>query len=128
MVLRNFDSQQTLSKPKRLILTGGFLGAGKTTLIGQLVRYFQRQGLRCGVVTNDQAAGLVDTALAENLDGAAISEIGGGCFCCKLDQLEKVRTDQWQRDPGDSPSEPPLTFVARLTRDSKLPASSVVVK
>lgn len=83
---------------KRLILVGGFLGAGKTTLVGSLVRYLRTGGLRCAVVTNDQAIGLVDTALASRLDGAAISEIAGGCFCCKLDQLEETLNGQWQED------------------------------
>jgi G3E family GTPase len=84
-------------------MVGGFLGAGKTTLIGKLVRHLQSGGLRCGVVTNDQAVSLVDTALAETLNGAAISEIAGGCFCCKLDQLEDMLTDQWKSDPSTSP-------------------------
>ncbi|MES2476505.1 MAG: GTP-binding protein [Verrucomicrobiota bacterium] len=88
---------------RRVAVVGGFLGAGKTTLIGKLVNYLQSTGLRCGVVTNDQAAGLVDSALAEMLDGALISEIAGGCFCCKLDQLEEMLTGQWQRDPASSP-------------------------
>jgi len=55
--------QQAFIGEKRLILVGGFLGAGKTTLIGKLVRHLQSGGLRCGVITNDQAMGLVDTAL-----------------------------------------------------------------
>lgn len=95
--------QQASDEQKRLILVGGFLGAGKTTLIGKLVRQLQSDGLRCGVVTNDQAVGLVDTALAETLDGAVISEIAGGCFCCKLNQLEELLTGQWQDNPASSP-------------------------
>ena len=86
-----------------MILVGGFLGAGKTTLIEKLIRQLQSDGLRCGVVTNDQAAGLVDTAMAETLDDVIISEIAGGCFCCKLDQLEEILAIQWQNDPSSSP-------------------------
>ena len=101
-------SSNTIEKPawdkqKRLILVGGFLGAGKTTLIAQLIRQLQSDGLRCGVVTNDQAVGLVDTVLAETLDGAVVSEIAGGCFCCKLDQLEEMLNTQWHNDPFSSP-------------------------
>lgn len=91
------------AEPKRLILVGGFLGAGKTTLIGKQVRHLQAGGLRCGIVTNDQAAGLVDTLLAETLDGSTISEIAGGCFCCKLNQFEGVLTGQWHDAPSSSP-------------------------
>ena len=91
------------SRKKHLVLIGGFLGAGKTTLIGKLVRHLQAGGRRCGVITNDQASGLVDTALAQSLDGAAISEIAGGCFCCKLTELEAILAGQWQADPESAP-------------------------
>jgi len=101
--LQNNSPAHGQLRKKHLVLVGGFLGAGKTTLIGKLVRHLQLTGLRCGVVTNDQATGLVDTALAESLDGAAISEIAGGCFCCKLTELESMLTGQWQDQPESAP-------------------------
>lgn len=98
------NSNRSLEIPgKRLALIGGFLGAGKTTLIGKLVRHLQATGFRCGLITNDQATGLVDTALAETLDGAVISEIAGGCFCCKLDQLEETLTKRWETGGEPAP-------------------------
>ena len=42
--------------------------------------------MKVGVVTNDQANGLVDTALAEGAQ-FVVREIGGGCFCCKSETL-----------------------------------------
>ena len=48
-------------KPIRFIMVGGFLGAGKTTTIGRLAGMLTKQGHRVGIVTNDQAADLVDT-------------------------------------------------------------------
>ena len=45
----------------KFIMVGGFLGAGKTTTLGRLAKYYSDQGLNVGVVTNDQAADLVDT-------------------------------------------------------------------
>ena len=45
----------------KLVLVGGFLGAGKTTLLATAARIIQSQGKRVGVITNDQAPGLVDT-------------------------------------------------------------------
>lgn len=71
-----------MNEDPRFILIGGFLGAGKTTAILKFASWLNRtKGWRVGVITNDQANGLVDTALAE---GARFSvrEIGGGCFCC----------------------------------------------
>jgi G3E family GTPase len=73
-----------------LALVGGFLGAGKTTFIGGLVRRLQARGLRCAVVCNDQSVGLVDSASARLLDCAAVGEVTGACFCCNLDDLVEV--------------------------------------
>ncbi len=70
----------------RFVLIGGFLGAGKTTLIGQLARRYTAAGKRVGIITNDQAADLVDT---QNLrsQGFDVGEVAGACFCCSFDQL-----------------------------------------
>jgi len=61
----------------RFVMLGGFLGAGKTTTVLRLAAWLQARGRKVGVVTNDQAAGLVDTALAEELD-LPVQEIAGG--------------------------------------------------
>ena len=63
----------------RLIMTGGFLGAGKTTLLLRLGEWLNSRGLRVGLVTNDQAGGLVDSSLGRAHD-LAVEEIAGGCF------------------------------------------------
>jgi G3E family GTPase len=68
------------------ILVGGFLGAGKTTAVARLARYLGDQGLRAGLITNDQGRDLVDTAILR-ADGHATEEIAGGCFCCRFDAL-----------------------------------------
>jgi len=70
----------------RFLMIGGFLGAGKTTTIARLAQHFTEQGLRIGLVTNDQAYGLVDT---ENLraQGFEVGEVPGACFCCKFEDL-----------------------------------------
>ncbi len=70
----------------RYIMIGGFLGAGKTTAILQLGERLQRQGVRVGLITNDQSIGLVDTALLRS-HGFETEEITGGCFCCRFNSL-----------------------------------------
>ncbi len=70
----------------RLIMTGGFLGAGKTTLLLRLGEWLSSRGLRVGLVTNDQAGGLVDSSLGRAHD-LAVEEIAGGCFCCRFSSL-----------------------------------------
>jgi G3E family GTPase len=70
---------------------GGFLGAGKTTLITMAAARLRAAGRRVAVITNDQASGLVDTAAARAvLDGASVAEIAGGCFCCRFDDLART--------------------------------------
>lgn len=71
-------------------MIGGFLGAGKTTAVIKFAQWLRDiKGLRVGIITNDQAEGLVDTALAKR-DSFITSEIAGGCFCCRSDELLKA--------------------------------------
>lgn len=67
-------------------MIGGFLGAGKTTTVGRLAKHLSDQGLKVGLITNDQAGGLVDTKLLRG-QGFATEEIAGGCFCCRFNTL-----------------------------------------
>ena len=71
----------------RFLMIGGFLGAGKTTAIGRLAKHYTDQGLRVGVVTNDQAFGLVDT-MSLQAQGFDVGEVPGACFCCKFNDLK----------------------------------------
>lgn len=75
-----------MSQRARYIMIGGFLGAGKTTTVGRLARHLSDQGLKVGLITNDQAGGLVDTKLLRG-QGFATEEIAGGCFCCRFNTL-----------------------------------------
>ena len=68
---------------KRIIFVGGFLGAGKTTLMFEAAKRLAARGLTLGLVTNDQAPELVDTALLKQT-GATVAEVSGSCFCCNF--------------------------------------------
>jgi len=83
----------------QLILVGGFLGAGKTTLMAQAGRLLAARGRRVGFITNDQAAQLVDTEFLLQT-GLEVKEVAGACFCCKFDELV-LRTEQF--DPSRQP-------------------------
>lgn len=67
-------------------MIGGFLGAGKTTAVSKLAKRLKDQGLRVGLITNDQGNQLVDTATLA-AQGYAVEEISGGCFCCRFNSL-----------------------------------------
>src|SRR5579862_6368820 len=92
--------------PVRMVLIGGFLGAGKTTLMAQGGRKLAARGKQVGFITNDQAADLVDTALLKQT-GFEVKEVAGACFCCKFDELI-LRTADFssQRKPDVLMTEP----------------------
>ena len=67
----------------KLILIGGFLGSGKTTLLAETAKNLAATGKSVGLITNDQAPGLVDTRLLSRI-GTGVSEVAGSCFCCNF--------------------------------------------
>ncbi len=60
---------------------GGYLGAGKTTLVNHLLRH--AGGRRIAVLVNDFGALPIDADLIEAQDGSTLS-ISGGCVCCSF--------------------------------------------
>jgi Ni2+-binding GTPase involved in maturation of urease and hydrogenase len=87
-------------------MIGGFLGAGKTTAVGQLAKHLTSQGLRVGLITNDQGNQLVDTANLSSR-GFDVEEIPGGCFCCRFNSLvEAARKLSAQNRPDVFIAEP----------------------
>ena len=77
------------AKAARYIMIGGFLGAGKTTAVARLAEKLRSDGLRLGLITNDQGSQLVDTAMLSSR-GFAVEEIAGGCFCCRFNSLTEA--------------------------------------
>lgn len=74
-----------MSNP-RFVMIGGFLGAGKTTTVARLARYYMAQGLSVAIVTNDQTTDLVDTN-SLRAQGFEVGEVAGSCFCCNFNAL-----------------------------------------
>lgn len=86
--------------PSRYLMIGGFLGAGKTTLIQRFARYLDGKGHSVGLITNDQGAGLVDSAIGRS-NQFPVEEISGGCFCCRFNSLidaARTLTDETRPD------------------------------
>lgn len=71
----------------KLILTGGFLGSGKTTAIVHACQLMMKEGKRVAVITNDQGDQQVDSAFTKSL-GIDTREVSNGCFCCRFDELD----------------------------------------
>ena len=72
-----------------LIIVGGFLGAGKTTALRALAEFYRSKGRIIGLITNDQATGLVDTQVL-SMGGMEVQEVSGSCFCCDFNGLMDV--------------------------------------
>lgn len=62
-----------------VIILGGYLGVGKTTLLNRLLREYH--GLRLAVLVNDFGMVNVDAALVESSSGETIA-LTNGCICC----------------------------------------------
>jgi G3E family GTPase len=122
----------------RYIMIGGFLGAGKTTAVGKLAAQLTGQGLRVGLITNDQGRNLVDTAMLRS-QGFATEEIPGGCFCCRFNSLveaahrlrEQSRPEVFIAEPVGSCTDLVATVTYPLRRlygeDFKVAPVSVLV-
>ena len=80
------DAGPRTTNKAHYIMIGGFLGAGKTTSAVRLAQHLTDQGLKVGLITNDQGSELVDTAMLRSR-GFATEEIPGGCFCCRFNSL-----------------------------------------
>lgn len=108
----------------RLIMVGGFLGSGKTTLIINLGRKFISEfGRRIAIITNDQGNVLVDTKIAEML-GFTYAEVTHGCFCCRFPDfmmriqeiLNKINPDIILAEPVGSCTDLLATVYAPLNK------------
>lgn len=84
-----FDSGKKSRKQRyrpTIVIIGGFLGAGKTSLIVAAARLLHARGVRAAAILNDQGSELVDTSFVEAHDIPA-GQVAGGCFCCRLSDL-----------------------------------------
>ena len=70
-----------MATPIPVTLVGGWLGAGKTTLVNHLLR--QRGERRIAVLVNDFGDLAIDADLIESRDGTLL-QLAGGCVCCSF--------------------------------------------
>ena len=71
----------------RMLVLGGYLGAGKTTLAVNLAKTLkERRGKSVSIIMNDQGDVLVDTEYSKDA-GFDTRDIMGGCFCTNFDKF-----------------------------------------
>lgn len=106
------------------IMIGGFLGAGKTTLIQRFARYLSDQGKTVGLITNDQGAGLVDSAIGRS-NQFPVEEISGGCFCCRFNSLMDAATNLTESTRPDILLAEPVGSCTDLVATVSLPLQQI---
>ncbi|MGD0817687.1 MAG: GTP-binding protein [Methanomassiliicoccales archaeon] len=84
----------------RIAIIGGFLGAGKTTLINKIAMGLSAGGKTIGLIKNDQGEALVDTQYSK-AGGFETSEVLRGCFCCRFDDLISSAREMVSRSRPD---------------------------
>jgi cobalamin biosynthesis protein CobW len=82
-----------------VLVLGGFLGSGKTTVVRHLLAEAQRTGQRLAVVSNEFGALGIDAALIGDRPDQMV-ELSGGCVCCTLSN-ELRDTLQLLREKAD---------------------------
>jgi len=82
-----------LAKPVNIIT--GFLGAGKTTFLNELIKFNQPK--RLAIIENEFGRESIDGELIIGA-GNAIYELSDGCLCCSLSEdFHQLLADLWNR-------------------------------
>ena len=71
-----------MTEPIALTVLGGFLGAGKTTVLNHLLQ--APHGLRLMVLVNDFGAVNIDASLIQSVSGDGVISMRNGCVCCSM--------------------------------------------
>ncbi len=85
-------------KPVPLVLIVGFLGAGKTTFLRELLPLLEARGLEPCVIINDYANARVDASSLKK-EGRTVTPISGNCICC--DSLNELLNVLLELPPAD---------------------------
>ena len=83
--------------PTQLTLIGGYLGAGKTTLVNRMLRAAHQP---FAVIVNDLGALPIDEALIETRSSAMVT-LTNGCACCQIGAGLSMQVDQLARQGFD---------------------------
>lgn len=75
------DASRSSGKSVPVTIIGGYLGAGKTTMINRLLQ--GNQGLRIAILVNDFGEINVDASLIARHTGQTF-ELTNGCVCCSI--------------------------------------------
>ncbi|MFA6679868.1 MAG: GTP-binding protein, partial [Candidatus Methanomethylophilaceae archaeon] len=87
ITIDSIPSLMTSDSKTRMLVIGGYLGAGKTTLAINLAKTLKtKYDKSVAIITNDQGDVLVDTEYSKDA-GFDTREIMGGCFCTNFNEF-----------------------------------------
>lgn len=66
-----------------ILLTGGFFGSGKTTVLSKITARLLSRGLRICIIENEIGQNSIDDLILKT-GSVEISTITGGCICCQI--------------------------------------------
>lgn len=92
-----------------MTLLGGYLGAGKTTIVNRVLAAAGDEGRRLAVLVNDLGSVQVDAALIASQHDDTI-ELANGCICCSLVDGFAVALEMLRERP-----EPPDHILVELS-------------
>ena len=90
-----------LSADMDILLFGGFLGSGKTTIISKLLHGIVDSGATAALIENEIGEVGIDDKLVGEM-GISVTPLFGGCVCCQItgSLIEAVLQIQKEVDPG----------------------------
>jgi G3E family GTPase len=69
-------------QPIPLVLIAGFLGAGKTTFLQDLLQALELRGIPASVIINDFENAAIDAARLRSITHCRVETLDGACVCC----------------------------------------------
>lgn len=81
----------------KIIIVGGFLGSGKTTVINKLIRGIVEDGQFVAIIENEIGSTAIDNIVLEQAD-VQVTPLFGGCVCCQITGHLVSALEQIQRD------------------------------
>jgi G3E family GTPase len=118
----HMSSEMSASGGKvRLVVIGGFPGAGKTTAIAQFSKYLKKHQQNAAVITNDYGSELVDTALMR-AQGIFTHALEGGDLCSRSDEALRIASRLGREQRAGVIVAEPAGICAELAQTILLPA------